>query len=220
MATFIWDPAVQWPPPAHILLNHDVVAPDGVLLSSLRDRRGRGIEEESMQPYFALISPLSGGYPDQGLPPVSPGSPSHPWVPPGSGGVPSHPIVIPGTPPGQPGSPTHPIYVPIYPDLGLPPGSPGSPTHPWVPPGAAGWPSHPISGGGAPSHPIHIPGIPDQGLPPGEPVPPDQIVMPEPPVEYQDDLIVSVYRPGQGWTTTSYTVAPDQGQPAPTPHRR
>lgn len=27
MATFIWDAAVQWPPPAHILLNYDVVQP-------------------------------------------------------------------------------------------------------------------------------------------------------------------------------------------------
>ena len=28
MATFVWDPAVRWPPPANILLNYDVVPPD------------------------------------------------------------------------------------------------------------------------------------------------------------------------------------------------
>ena len=27
MAMFIWPPEVQWPPPAHILLNYDVVPP-------------------------------------------------------------------------------------------------------------------------------------------------------------------------------------------------
>jgi hypothetical protein len=27
MATFVWPPEVQWPPPAHILLNYDVVPP-------------------------------------------------------------------------------------------------------------------------------------------------------------------------------------------------
>jgi hypothetical protein len=218
MATFIWDDKVQWPPPAHILLNYDVVAPGGVLLSSLHDRRGdRETEEESVtQPYLALITPLS-GYPDQGLPPGSPpgiwgGPPLYPDQGlPGQPPRPTHPIAPGGRPPGIWGGP------PTYPDQGLP----GQPPGYWggvAPP----YPDQGLPGGqgGVPTHPIHIPGIPDQGLPPGEPVPPDQIVMPEPPAEYQNDLIVSVYRPGQGWTTTSYTVAPDQGQPAPTPHRR
>jgi hypothetical protein len=48
MATFVWPPEVQWPPPAHILLNYDVVDPGGVMLSSLHDRRGdRETEEEA-----------------------------------------------------------------------------------------------------------------------------------------------------------------------------
>ena len=59
MATFIWPPEVQWPPPAHILMNYDVVAPDGVLLSSRRDRRGDIEEETVTQPYLALITPLA-----------------------------------------------------------------------------------------------------------------------------------------------------------------
>jgi hypothetical protein len=31
MATFVWDSAVRWPPPASILLSYDVVAPDDPL---------------------------------------------------------------------------------------------------------------------------------------------------------------------------------------------
>src|SRR4029077_1126164 len=219
MATFVWDPAVQWPPPAHILQNYDVVAPGGVLLSSRRDRRGE-IEEENMtQPFLALITPLSSGaYPDQGLPSAPPGywggvAPPYPDQGlPGQPPRPTHPIAPGGRPPGIWGGP------PLYPDQGLP----GAPPGYWggvAPP----YPNQGLPGGqgGAPTHPIYIPGIPDQGLPStGAPVPPDQIVMPEPPPAYQDDIIVSVYKPGQGWTTTSYTIAPDQGQPAPTPHRR
>ena len=66
-----------------------------------------------MQPYLALITPLSHGgqpshpiyspiYPDQGLPPVN-----------GSGGSPSHPIY-------HPGHPDH--GLPARPDQGLPGG--------------------------------------------------------------------------------------------------
>jgi hypothetical protein len=218
MATFIWPPEVQWPPPAHILQNYDVVAPGGVQLSSLRDRRGETKEENMTQPFLALITPLSSGaYPDQGLPGVPPGywggvAPPYPDQGlPGQPPRPTHPIAPGGRPPGIWGGP------PTYPDQGLP----GQPPGYWggvAPP----YPDQGLPGGqgGVPTHPIHIPGLPDQGLPPGEPVPPDQIVMPEPPPAYQDDIIVSVYKPGQGWTTTSYTVAPDQGQPTPTPHRR
>jgi hypothetical protein len=189
MATFIWPPEVQWPPPAHILLNYDVVAPGGVQLSSRRDRRGETEEENMTQPFLALITPLSGGHPDQGLPPVSPGYPDQ---------------GLPGQPPGiwpSPGRPTHPIAPggrpPVYPDQGLPGGQ-----------------------GGVPTHPIHIPGVPDQGLPPGETIPPDQVSPPQLPEGYEDDLVVAVKSPGGEWQYTSYDVAPDQGQPAPTPHRR
>jgi hypothetical protein len=92
-----------------------------------------------MQPYLALITPLSGGHPDQGLPPQPvypdqglPGQPPGIWPSPGH---PAHPIAPGGRPPGIWGGP------PSYPDQGLPPGgsvgvwpSPGVPTHPWVPP--------------------------------------------------------------------------------------
>ena len=83
-----------------------------------------------MQPFLALITPVSSGtptppiyyppYPDQGLPPY-----------------PSHPIA----PGGSPGTPTHPIYNPPYPDQGLP----GQPPGIWPSPG---YPSHPIAPGG------------------------------------------------------------------------
>lgn len=33
MATFIWDPAVRWPPPADILMNYDVIGPNDPLPS-------------------------------------------------------------------------------------------------------------------------------------------------------------------------------------------
>ena len=128
--------------------------------------------------------------PDQGLPPGSPGSPSHPWVPP-SPGYPAHPIA-----PGSPGSPSHPIYNPAYPDQGLP----------GVPPGF--W------GGVAPPYPSQgLPGgqpYPDQGLPGGgqnggTPVPED-VYTPAPiPEEIASQYVVSVYNPKtMGWTTKSY----------------
>jgi hypothetical protein len=39
MATFIWDAAVQWPPPANILLNYDVVV-NGDVIPALGSTRG------------------------------------------------------------------------------------------------------------------------------------------------------------------------------------
>ena len=230
MATFVWDPAVQWPPPAHILLNYDVVAPGGVYLSSLHDRRGDIEEEANMQPYLALITPLS-GHPDQGLPgggnypdqglPGQPPRPAHPIAPGGGGGSPSHPIY-------HPGHPDH--GLPAYPDQGLPGGGQGgSPSHPIYHPGHPdhGLPAYPDQGlppgqsGGQPSHPIHIPGVPDQGLPEGQPIPDNELPPIPVPPEYQDDLVIGVKQPGSTeWTFTAYDVQPDQGQPAPTPHRR
>lgn len=107
-----------------------------------------------MQPYLALITPLSGGYPDQGLPQPQPpaGGGAYPdqglpgWQPrpgrpidPGYGYPierPGHPIAPGGRPdqglPGEAGARPDHGYVP-YPDQGLP-GMPGVPTHPWVPP--------------------------------------------------------------------------------------
>jgi hypothetical protein len=37
MATFVWDPAVRWPPPANISLGYDVVAPGGAALTNAND---------------------------------------------------------------------------------------------------------------------------------------------------------------------------------------
>ena len=115
-----------------------------------------------------------------------------------------------------------------YPDQGLPGGQGGRPSHPIYHPGHPdhGLPAHPDQGlpggsGGQPTHPIHIPGVPDQGLPPGETIPPEQVTPPTVPPGHEDDLIVAVRQPNSTeWTYTSYDVAPDQGQPAPTPHRR
>ena len=122
------------------------------------------------------------------------------------------------------GRPPHigggPIYHPGHPDHGLPsqPGHPGN-----RPPGSWGGPVDPGwgGGGGHPSHPIHIPGVPDQGLPPGEEIPSNELPPPAVPPEHADDLIIGVRQPNsEEWTFTAYDVAPDQGQPQPTPHRR
>jgi hypothetical protein len=223
MATFSWPPEVQWPPPAHILQNYDVVAPGGVYLSSRRDRRGE-TKEESMQPYLALITPLSsGGHPDQGLPGQPPGfwggvAPPYPdqGLPPSGVGVwpspgrPSHPIVL---PPGSiSGTPEHPIYTPPMP--------PGHPAHPIVlPPGSVGGtPEHPIYyppvGGSPPGIWGGPPAYPDQGLP----VPPEEIQppLPEVPPAYADKMVVAVKKPNEPWDVKAYDTYPDQPLP-PTP---
>ena len=125
MATFIWPPEVQWPPPAHILLNYDVVAPGGVLLSSRRDRRGE-MEEEAMT-RVVIVGELYNADLGVGGGPVYP-PPQRP-VDPGWG-------VTPPTDPGwgvgwQPGGgwATNPIY---RPDKPTPPGVPQGGTE--VPP--------------------------------------------------------------------------------------
>lgn len=77
-----------------------------------------------MQPFLALITPVSGtpGQPPSG---GAPGYPTHPWMPPWG---PAHPIAPGGPPPG--------IWGPIgnYPDAGFPGPQPGGPVYP----------SHPI----------------------------------------------------------------------------
>ena len=221
MATFVWDPAVQWPPPAHILLNYDVVAPGGAVLS-LHSERVKP-EERMSQPFLALITPLGGGHPDQGLPGSPPGywggvAPPYPDQGlPGGQPHPSHPIAPGGRPPGYWGG-----VAPPYPDQGLP-GSQPHPSHPIAPggrpPGYWGGVAPPYPDQGLPGQPPGYwggvaPPYPDHGLPPsqiqpppgGQPVPPDQIAMPDPPADLADDVLVSVYKPGQGWTTTSYDV--------------
>jgi hypothetical protein len=129
---------------------------------------------------FALIIPISGGHPDQGLPGGG-GTPTHPiaptppgfwggvappgiWggggsLPPGiwgggvdGGGVPTHPIAP--TPPGFWGG-----VAPPMPGQGLPPGIWGGAGS--LPPGI--W--HGGMPGGSPSHPIYRPDIkPEQPI--------------------------------------------------------
>ena len=186
MATFIWPPEVQWPPPAHILLNYDVVAPGGVLLSSRRDRRGETEEESMTQPYLALITPLGGGgggFPDNSLP----GGGLHPGNrPPGSS---------PGYPSGQP----------------LPPGGPVDPSYgrpDWGPvdPGwGGGWGGGPHPGNrppGSGEYPTGGPIVPPQG---GTEVPADEYAPLPPPEDIYSQYVVSVWNPKTAtWTTKAY----------------
>jgi hypothetical protein len=134
---------------------------------------------------------------------LPPGSPSHPWVPPSPpgywGGVapplPTHPIAPGGPPPGYWGG-----VAPPRPDQGLP----------GVPPGFWGGVAPPYPDQGLPGAPPGYwggvaPPYPDQGLPPvGTPVPPEQLPPPEVPPELASQVIVSVYKPNEGWTTKSY----------------
>lgn len=136
------------------------------------------------EPFYAVIIPLSGGRPDQGLPqPQPPVGPSHPIVipgaPPGSPGSPQHPIYITG-------NPSHPIYIPGYPDQGLP-----------------GWPerpAHPIAPGGRPVDPGW--GI-EEGVPTHPWAPPEGETLPPPPDELVNEYVVAVWNPTKAeWKVT------------------
>jgi hypothetical protein len=77
------------------------------------------------QGQLAWITPVSGGRPDQGLPEVPPGTPTHPTeLPPLPPGTPEHPIALP--PLGL--EPSNPIFIP------------STPTHPIAPPPGTAWP--------------------------------------------------------------------------------
>ena len=115
-----------------------------------------------------------------------------------------------------------------YPDQGLPGGQGGRPSHPIYHPGHPdhGLPAHPDQGlpgasGGRPDQ--GLPPFPSQGLPEGgTDIPSNELPMPQPPQEYEDDLIVAVKKPNESeWTVKAYDPAlyPDQG-PQPTPHSR
>lgn len=165
-----------------------------------------------MQPYLAMITPLTGNHPDQGLPPGQGGYPSQPIYHPGhpDHGLPPYPDQgLPGGGHGQGGRPSQPIYHPGHPDHGLP-----------------AYPDQglPAGGqGGRPTHPIHIPGVPDQGLPEPEPIPPGVVPPIALPPEYTEDLVIGVKPAGSNeWKFNSYdtSVGIDNKppQPAPTPH--
>ena len=129
------------------------------------------------------------------------------WIIPVEGGSGNRPDnSLPG---GQGGHPSQPIYHPGHPDHGLP-----------------AFPSQGLPG--------QQPGRPDQGLPPfpsqglpegGTDIPSNELPMPQPPAEYQDDLIIAVKRPEETeWTVKAYdpdlSVDNKPPQPAPEPHSR
>ena len=111
-------------------------------------------------------------------------------------------------PGGQGGRPSQPIYHPGHPDHGLP--------------------AHPDQGlpGGSGGRPDQgLPPFPSQGLPPGgEDIPSNELPMPQPPAEYEDNLIIAVKKPNEAeWTVKAYDPAlkPDTGPvPNPEPHKR
>jgi len=147
------------------------------------------------QPFYAVIIPLGGGHPDQGLP----------------GGPETQP---PGVWPG-----------PGYPDQGLPgrPGRPPHVGN--RPPGSWDRPEYPSTGPVRPGRPVDPswgveeegPGHPDQGLPPGPAhpwVPPEGETLPPPPDEIVDQVVLAIWRPeAQAWTVK--TAPPVH----PAPHR-
>ena len=127
------------------------------------------------------------------------------WIIPveGGGGRPDNSL-----PGGQGGHPSQPIYHPGHPDHGLPP-------HPdqGLPGGSGGRPDQ------------GLPPFPSQGLPPGgEDIPSNELPMPQPPAEYEDNLIIAVKKPNEAeWTVKAYDPAlkPDTGPvPNPEPHKR
>ncbi|MGA8763190.1 MAG: hypothetical protein WB562_10025 [Candidatus Sulfotelmatobacter sp.] len=107
-------------------------------------------------------------------------------------------------PGGQGGYPSQPIYHPGHPDHGLP-----------------AYPDQGLPGGGQGGRPDQgLPPFPSQGLPEGgTDIPSNELPMPQPPQEYEDDLIVAVKKPNETeWTVKAYdpSLYPDQG-PQPTP---
>ena len=117
-----------------------------------------------------------------------------------------------------------------YPDQGLPGGQGGRPSHPIYHPGHPdhGLPAHPDQGlpgasGGRPDQ--GLPPFPSQGLPEGgTDIPSNELPMPQPPAEYEDDLIIAVKKPHETeWTVKYYDpdLKPDTGPvPHPEPHKR
>ena len=86
-----------------------------------------------------------------------------------------------------------------------------------LPGGQGGRPSQPIY---HPGHPDHgLPAYPDQGLPEGgEEIPNNELPIPEPPADFENDVVIAIHRPGEEWVIKAYEqdTRPDQGLP-PTP---
>jgi hypothetical protein len=233
MATFVWDPAVRWPPPANILLNYDVVPPDpptvqardaptvlhtflpihDALRVAIVDRDGSLPKEEKTPMTKVVIvgdlypqeTQIGGGpMPGGGWGgPVDPGYGRPGWSP-----------VDPGY--GRPGGP-HPGNRPPGSWSGeYPSGQPVPPGGPVDPGWGGGWGGTPHPGGG----PIYHPGHPSHGLP-SEPVypstgpivppqggteVPEDVYTPAPvPEEIASQYVVTVYDPKtMTYTTKSY----------------
>lgn len=137
---------------------------------------GGGIPDQGFNP----------DYPDQGLPPGSPGSPSQ--------GLPGRPTF--------PGRPSHPIARPPWEAEVWPPG----PTDP-------GW-GVDAPEPGVPAPPIYIPIGPDQGLPPiaghlpAPDPPPGTIWPPLPPSAPEGKTALLVWLVGVGWRYMVVTIPP------------
>lgn len=117
---------------------------------------------------------VPGEYPDQGLPPGSPGAPDQ--------GLPGSPEYPDQGLPGYPGRPSHPIALPPLPGV-------------WPP---AGKPSLPIVIPGEPSQPIYIEGSPEHPIA----LPPATIWPPLPPATLPSDkhaLLIWVVGVGYRW---------------------
>lgn len=169
---------------------------------------------------LALIIPISGGHPDQGLP----GSPPGFW---GGGGVPmpTPPIYLPPGGGGQPPGiwPSPPVGIWPSPPVGIWPNPPGGGGHPDqglpMPPGGPTWGgSRPGFGGGHPDQ--GLPGgggHPDQGLPPAGLHPSHPIVRPGPdsPTIPPNKELVIVWVPGHGWTAHLVDAPPAAGVKPP-----
>ena len=174
------------------------------------------------EPFYAVIIPLGGGRPDQGLP--WPGRPGGGYP---DQGLPGGPETDPPYPDqGLPGRPPHvgnrpPGSRPEYPSQGpVRPGRPVDPGYEW-----GGRPGRPDQGlPGQPGVWPRPPGgnYPDQGLPPelgigdigpAQPwVPPSGEELPPPPAEIAGQVVVAVWKPDE----QAWKVAVAQGpHPAP-----
>jgi hypothetical protein len=232
MATFVWDPAVRWPPPANILLAYDVVPPDPPA-ASLKDgpnvlhtfspihdalrvsvvKDEASTEEKTPVPKVVIVGELyeqnvqvGGGPMPGGGGPVDPGYGRPDW---GQG----HPG---NRPPGS-WSGNYPSGGPVYPggptDPGYGQGSVGG--HPGNrPPGS--WEGHPgnrppgsWSGEYPSGQPVPGGERPDNSLPElpqgGTDVPADEFQPEPPPEDIYSQVVVSVWDPRTtSWTTKSY----------------
>jgi hypothetical protein len=173
------------------------------------------------EPFLALITPISSGYPAHpiapgGPPPgiwPSPGVPTHPiYYPPGiwpSPGHPAHPIAPGGPPPGiwpSPGYPAHPI-APGGPPLGIWGGAPVPVPRPpiYLPPGSIP--------GLKPEHPIYIP----PSIWPSPGVPTHPIVLPpdQKPEVLENWDVKTAWSPQTGWIVALVPSESHPGMPTP-----